>query len=251
MAFHFIAISSDYALGRRIGWHYSSDEKLDMHFIEQAMERIKLESGDIHLAIHKLSTDSILWDSVVEKDSFFADVIITDNLGLFIEQLTRGTELKAYDVAKFILSIMPTTHLMLQKLLYYAYAGYLLNTGKKLFKEPIVAFKYGPVVEDVYYKFRHNGASRIEFGEEDEGTFYLQQTKSIVPPSFVRILMSEDGITSAKCIIDTLKEYHAYSAGDLVEKTHRPGGPWERVYREGLNSIITDDLIKEYHSLVV
>ncbi|MDT2193876.1 type II toxin-antitoxin system antitoxin SocA domain-containing protein [Paenibacillus larvae] len=50
----------------------------------------------------------------------------------------------------------------MQKLLYYVYADFLLATGKKLFKEPIVAFEYGPVVEEVFL-YKVHGSSEIDY----------------------------------------------------------------------------------------
>ncbi len=88
------------------------------------------------------------------KGFFFKDVIITSDEETFIELVSQDQELTAYDVAKFILSIIPSTHLKLQKLLYFAYAEFLLRTGERLFKEPILAFKYGPVVESVFINTR-------------------------------------------------------------------------------------------------
>lgn len=161
VAFHFIAISSDYVQGGRIGWHYSSPGKLDSEYIQKFMSKVGEQCEGIQLGIHKLSTGSVDWGSVIEKDSFFEDVIITSSMDQFISQISGSKDLTAYDVSKFLLSLTPTSHLKLQKLLYYAYSEYLLKTGKRLFQEPIVAFKYGPVVEDVFHKFRHNGSPRL------------------------------------------------------------------------------------------
>jgi len=249
MAFHFIAISSDYVLGRRVGWHYASEGKLDKSYIRSFMEKVEQDCGDIQFGIHKLSTESMDWESVLEKDSFFQDVIKTDNVEYFIKQITGGKELKAYDVAKFILTFTPISHLKLQKLLYYAYAEYFLATGKKLFKEPLVAFKYGPVVEDVFYKFRSNGSSSIDYIEDE--VFVITAAKITATPSFLRIISSEDGLNAAKSILKVIKQYMVYDARELVRKTHEAGGPWDTVYIEGKNCVITDDLISQYHHVVV
>jgi uncharacterized phage-associated protein len=248
MAFHFIAISSDYVKGQRIGWHYASEAKLDKGRIQNFMQEVEQRCGDTQLGIHKLSTDSTDFESVIEKDSFFEDVVTTKSEKYFIKQISSGKELSAYDVAKFILSIMPVSHLKLQKLLYYVYSEHLLETGKRLFKEPIVAFKYGPVIEDVFYKYRHHGSSAIDYGEDE--VFFIHPAKTAITPSFARIISSEDGVFTAHCILETLLKYKEYSATSLVTKTHKKGGPWDRVYAEGMNQEITDEVIKEYHHIV-
>lgn len=247
MAYHFAAICSDYINGRRIGWHYSSEGRLDQDVIQDFLRKFTERVGDLYLGIHRLSTDSEDWESVVDTDSFFADVIITKNMDQFIDQVSSSKELTALDIAKFFLTISRATHLKLQKLLYYAYAEYLLKTGKKLFKEPIVAFKYGPVIEDVFYKFRHYGSSPIDYAEDEE--FYIPAIGPAAP-SFVRMISSAGGLTAVECVLDVLSKYSSLSANELVTRTHIIGGPWHRVYVPGANNIITDELIKQYHHVV-
>lgn len=47
----------------------------------------------------------------------------------------------------------PITNLKLQKLLYYCQANTLLSSELPLFKNKIIAWKYGPVVKEVYEKY--------------------------------------------------------------------------------------------------
>lgn len=54
------------------------------------------------------------------------------------------------------------TNLKLQKLVYYAQGFYLAIHHKPLFHEPIVAWQHGPVVPDLYHRFKQNGAGPIE-----------------------------------------------------------------------------------------
>lgn len=247
MAYHFVAISSDYINGKRIGWHYSSKERLDKEIIQVFLRKFSDRVGDLHLGIHKLSTDSEEWESVVKKDSFFADVIITKNMDQFIDQVSSSKELTALDIAKFFLTICKVSHLKLQKMIYYAYAEYLLKTGKKLFKEPIVAFKYGPVVEDIFHEFKHHGSSPIDYVEDAE--FYIPAI-GFAAPSFIRMISSEGGLTAVECALNVYSKYSELSAIEMVNMTHRKGGPWERVYTPGANCQITDELIEQYHHIV-
>lgn len=248
MAFHFIAMLSDFSGGRRFGWHYSSEGKLDTKKIELFMRRVKEECGDVQFGIHKLTTDDTSWGSVIEKDSFFADVIITDSIDDFIRVSSNDKQLKAYDVAKFLLSILPASHLQLQKLIYYVYSDFLLKTGEKLFKEPIVAYKYGPVVEDVFQRYRVHGSSLIDY--QEDATFKLKTDEIALTSSLMKVLSSNHGVEVLKSIKETIQKYGALEAFELVEKTHKSGGPWDRVYEEGMNRIITDEYIKRYHRFV-
>ncbi|WP_231217680.1 type II toxin-antitoxin system antitoxin SocA domain-containing protein [Streptococcus equi] len=53
------------------------------------------------------------------------------------------------------LSNASTLTLTIAKLVYLAYKTYLLAYGESLFDEKIVAFQYGPVVEEVYHSFKN------------------------------------------------------------------------------------------------
>ncbi|MCA4157634.1 Panacea domain-containing protein [Priestia megaterium] len=245
MAFHFIAIMSHYIEGSRIAWHYASEERLDKEVINSFFSKVKRKCGEVHFGIHKLSTESTSWKSVVEKDSFFDDVISTEDMDTFVEYVSSDQELSARDVAKFILSSIPVSHLKLQKLLYYCYAEFIQRTGLKLFREPIVSYKYGPVVESIFKEFTVHGSSVIDY--EEDKAFVIPVDKLTAKPSFMKIANSEHGLVALDCIIDVLQQYGHKSPFELVDITHQEGGPWARVYKPGQNNIITDDHIIQYH----
>jgi uncharacterized phage-associated protein len=245
-AFHFIAIISHYHRGERIGWHYSSEDRLDKDLINLFFAKVKKKCGDVHFGLHKLSTESTSWSSVVEKDKFFEDVTVTENMDSFIEYVSDDQELSAYDVAKFILTYIPSSHLKLQKLLYYCYAEFLDRTGQRLFNEPIIAYKYGPVVESIFKRFTSHGSTIIDH-QEDEN-FIITPAKFATTPSFIKIAYSEHGLAALDCIVNVLKTYAHLKPFELVEKTHQKGGPWDKVYKQGKNSIIFDEIITQYHS---
>ena len=245
MAFHFIAVMSHYEEGQRIGWHYASEGKLDKEYIDSFFQKVEKRCGPVQFGIHKLSTKETSWNSVVEKDSFFKDIAISPDMESFIAAVSADRKLKAYDIAKFILTVLPASHLKLQKLLYYVYAEFLQKKGKRLFYDDIVAFKFGPVVEDVFHKYRVHGSAQIGYKEDE--TFILKAADLALTPSFMKIASSEHGLDAIEVIADVLDKYKGTSARELVDKTHRVGGPWEAVYKEGMNCIIDDELIKEKH----
>ncbi|GAJ99142.1 phage-associated protein [Geomicrobium sp. JCM 19055] len=132
MVSHFIAIQSSYVQGKRIGWHSINEDEMDKGHIRSFLIRYKQACGNVHLGIHKLKTDSRLKRSIAEKDKFFEDVIFTSDIDEFINIAKRDGELTADDIARFILSMLPVSHLKLQKLIYLSYARYLKKTGKKI-----------------------------------------------------------------------------------------------------------------------
>ena len=132
----------------------------------------------------------------------------------------------------------------MEKLVYLCYADYLCQYDKKLYQDEIYAFKYGPVVSSVYEKYKQYGYQKIE---QDEKTI-LEITHFLELPSKSRILFAEDGIEKIKSIDETLKKYGKYTAGELVDITHRKLAPWDKAGRgETEYEIIDDNTIKKYH----
>ena len=56
----------------------------------------------------------------------------------------------------------------MQKLLYYAQGCNLALDRGLLFDEPIIAWKHGPVVEEIYHTFKNYGESGIKFADLNE-----------------------------------------------------------------------------------
>lgn len=80
MAFHFIALES--VGDRRIAWHYASEGKLDKETLRAFVAKTKGMTG----GIHKIQTDSTSWQSVVDRDSYFDDVLVTRDVDEFIRK---------------------------------------------------------------------------------------------------------------------------------------------------------------------
>lgn len=74
----------------------------------------------------------------------------------------REAPLSAVDVAAAILRAAgPMDHMKLQKLLYLAQAWHLAWYGEPLFEEPLEAWRWGPVVEDVWQLYKRFGGEPI------------------------------------------------------------------------------------------
>ena len=149
--------------------------------------------------------------------------------------------LKGLDVAKYILSKVKCTHLKLEKLTYLCFAEYLCKYDTNLYKDKIYAYKYGPVVESVYEKYKGYGYKEIEDKDIDTTDIFEMPAKS-------RILFAENGIEKIKSIDDTLKKYGEKTAKELVDITHKNETPWFLSGKGILkNEIIRNDIIKKYH----
>lgn len=116
----------------------------------------------------------------------------------------------------------PVTNTKLQKLLYFVQGSYLAKHNKKAFEDNIIAWEYGPVVKDIYYKYSLYGAEPIIVVEEYDSKISLMLINAIdiVLESFLDVNQT-----------------------DLIEETIKPGSPWS--YTD-IDDVISVDNIKDY-----
>lgn len=69
----------------------------------------------------------------------------------------KAIEIADWFIAKAAASGDLVTHLKVQKLLYYAEAWCQVILGKELFSESIQAWAHGPVVPEVFHRFKSHG----------------------------------------------------------------------------------------------
>ena len=62
------------------------------------------------------------------------------------------------------------THLKLQKLIYYAQAWSLANNSTPLFKNEILAWDHGPVIREIFDKYKKHRRFTIHLSDEDTET---------------------------------------------------------------------------------
>ena len=114
------------------------------------------------------------------------------------------------------------SNLKLQKLLYYAQGSYLGLKGEKLFEDPIVAWKHGPVVSSVYYAYKNNASNGIE-----------------LPNNFVPPRIDPETEDILKQVYDVFGQYSAWK---LREMTHGED-PWRDTKQ---SDVISTDKIRDY-----
>ena len=119
------------------------------------------------------------------------------------------------------------SNLKLQKLCYYAagIASAVRNPDEvPLFEEPINAWKHGPVVPELYHKFKEHGGQAIP-----QNTGF----------DFASVDEADRGLLD-----DVYNFYGQYSAWKLREMTHEET-PWINVYDKANDRITRTDL-REY-----
>lgn len=242
MCSHFIILSSSYSAGERIALDFTDISEEKAQYIDSVIKEIKQQCGeDVSISIHGVKADDISWESVQKADPFFQGVRLIDNVKEFIETIKKDRSLTGLDVAKYILSFVECTHLKLEKLVYLCYADYLCETGKRLFEDKIFAYKFGPVIDSVYKKYRGYGKDNIDEEEVMPKRKYSRSARS-------RILFSEDGITKMVSILSTLQKYGSWDANSLVKLTHKENSPWSHCDSSRSDQEMEDDTIKKYHS---
>jgi len=130
---------------------------------------------------------------------------------------------------------VPITPLKLIKLVYIGYGWVLALVGRRLFPEPIEAWKHGPVIPSLYHEFKHYRSDPIT----DDALCYDLDTGQ----SFRPTIPADD--TLVRGILDKVwSAYRRFSGWALRQKTHEQGTPWEQTYDPNVMSKqIPDDLI--------
>ena len=119
------------------------------------------------------------------------------------------------------------THMWLQKLLYFAQGQHLARTGTPLFPDKIEAWQYGPVVPDIYHKYKVCGNSPIPKTDEE----------------------TVNNMTTAEndLLYDVLREYGIYNANELMRQSHKTE-PWIKSYNGERHQEIPLSDMREYFS---
>jgi len=121
------------------------------------------------------------------------------------------------------------TPMQVLKLVYLAHGWMLGLYHRPLIKQRIEAWKYGPVIPSLYDAMRHFRGNPV--------TGFLSAADNILDPD------------EADIVQQVFSNYGHLSGGALSRLTHKPGSPWEQIYRDHYaGDTIPDDLIENYYS---
>jgi len=113
--------------------------------------------------------------------------------------------------------------LQLQKLLYLAQGWTLGLTGDPLFREPVEAWEYGPVVPDIYHSLKIFGASPVRTRLK---AFDKVRRQVVIAQELFDELEGE----ILRAIWD---KYGNWSGSKLISLTHQVGSPWWQARHSG------------------
>lgn len=241
---HFLLVTQPTANAQRIGWSKLINEAQDLkevHDVRNSLSKLKLENK---FSNHLIASDSNQIECIKEKDDFFKNILFVKDREAFIDLAkNNGEKLEASDIANYILSLKPMTHLKLQKILYMVYEKFYMTTNELLYTNKIRAFDHGPVTIDVFKKYYKNRA--VLFNEDDDDSL-IQVQDNAISPTVAKVMLSENGLQVMDIIKNVVQEYSEISAWDAVQITHRAGTAWDIAYNTfGRNTEITKEIIDE------
>lgn len=126
--------------------------------------------------------------------------------------------MKAIDVAKYIVNRCiknehPISNIQLQKLLYFVQLKFLQTKREFLIDEEFEAWRFGPVIREVYDNYCLNGAYLITtIQKEDE-------------------LVDKNSLHQVDGTIDHYSNDYPWN---LAAISHRENGAWYKVYHTGM-----------------
>jgi uncharacterized phage-associated protein len=127
----------------------------------------------------------------------------------------------------------PITQINVLKFLYFANAAYLVLYQQKLIKENFYAWKFGPVIPEVYEITKKYGSSPIKSPTDELDTSLEKDEKAI------------------KCIEIIYETFKDKSPFQLVAITHRKGGAWDITNNREYRGLIKEsDIITEYENII-
>ena len=142
----------------------------------------------------------------------------------------------ALDIAKYVIEGSKKTegcitNLKLQKLLYYIQGYTLKETREHAFDDDIVNWAYGPVIQDVYYRYCPYVSDAIDENYEDD-------------PELLKFQKNKEFKDLRQIIDSVLRNAKDNGAFELVRMSHSED-PWKNTKQ---NEIISQNEIYDYFS---
>ena len=129
------------------------------------------------------------------------------------------------------------TPMQVQKLTYLCHGWSLGLYGEPLSRQQVEAWRWGPVIPAVYYELRQYGGRPV--------------------PELVNLsalgFEPDDALLSereADLVEQVVEVYGDFTGPQLSTLTHKPGSPWDQVWRPGRGrpAVIPDRIIRRYYA---
>ena len=135
-------------------------------------------------------------------------------------------------ISRGIDAAKPRDPLQVIKMTYLCHAWMLGLHHRPMSKQPVEAWRYGPVIPVVYHGVKRYGRKPI---------------RSPIQSPFLQGSTAAFGPKEEDVIEQVFDVYARFSGIDLSMMTHAQGSPWYEVwYREGKNAVIPNSLIEKH-----
>jgi len=140
----------------------------------------------------------------------------------------------SYDISKKILSLAEkegnkVDPMKLLKLVYIMHGWHLGFTGKPLINDTIEAWKYGPVIPELYHTIKRFGTSPVD-------------------PQLIDLYVKNELDPETSQFVTRIWNIYGEMSGiELSARTHMEGTVWSKTYTGGFNVVMTNDSIKEHY----
>ncbi|GAA0731770.1 Panacea domain-containing protein [Clostridium oceanicum] len=156
---------------------------------------------------------------------------------------------EAIDIAQYVINYSidrgkPISNLKLQKVLYYIQAAFLVNRNNPCFKEDIQNWRHGPVVPEVYKRYKIYSNREINEKQTGHSELALDEDSNL----YTKIVeFREDKICEKDKILikKVVDSYLDVEPWEMVKKTHHED-PW--IYTSRAEQISIES-IREYFKL--
>lgn len=130
------------------------------------------------------------------------------------------------------------SNIRLQKLLYFVQAQFIMDLNIAAFKEEIEAWSFGPVIPEIYRKYKIFGRDNIILNAKNDIKKYLFGFNNELNEE----ILKED----MNIINKALKATSDVSTAELVRVSHIQD-PWKNAYnKDNPKNVITKESIYEY-----
>lgn len=134
-------------------------------------------------------------------------------------------------------------HLQLNKLCYLVNGFTLREREEPAFYNDVEAWRFGPVVPEVYTAYKDYGSNPITSLDMCRTSLNDKKAVSERWGELVDII----GQDVASIAYGVVKTYGKYRGWDLVHMTHKKRTPWKKAYRAGRNNVIPTDAIRQFY----
>lgn len=118
------------------------------------------------------------------------------------------------------------TPMQLIKLVFLCHGWMLGLYGRHLINDEIEAWRYGPVIPDLYHKVKQYRSNPVNHIPTESASNFDESEKNIIKQVY--------------------NKYGHFNGVQLSVLTHEKDSPWDKTYRSG-KPLISNDLIENYY----